>query len=276
VPSGSFEEALEPVVTNQAAGLSVALFPGCMTDNLYPEQGQAIGRVLRLLGVRVIYPKGLNCCGLPASNMGDESAARRMAMQTVGALEGQLARLPANFIVSGSASCVAMLTQDYEHLFRKEPLWLLRAEQLASKVMDFTTFLDRVAQLEPGSLMVGPAMPVTYHDSCQGLNALGLTAEPRRLLVDVMGCELREIDDIPMCCGFGGSFSFDYPEIAERLMNSKLDAAERTEARLVLTDNQGCIMHLRGGCDKQGRPIEIRHIAEVIAERLELLSRELE
>jgi Fe-S oxidoreductase len=268
-PVGSFEEALPLVVGNGAAGKTVALFPGCMTDRLYPDQGRAIARSLRRLGVRVVYPKHLNCCGLPANNMGDASSAKRMAQQTIEALEASLARLTADYIVSGSASCVATLTQDYEHLFRNEPSWLLRSTQLAKKVMDFTSFLDQVAQLEAGSLIKGEPQVVTYHDSCQGMNALGLKDEPRRLLTEVMGCELREIEDIPMCCGFGGSFSFDFPEVAERLMNRKLDAAQQTEAPVVLTDNQGCIMHLRGGCDAQGRPLKVQHIAEVIADRLE-------
>jgi len=270
-PVGSFEEALPSVVANGAAGKTVALFPGCMTDRLYPEQGRAISRSLRALGVRVVYPKNLNCCGLPASNIGDDDAAKRMAKQTIDALESALARIPADYIVSGSASCVAMLTQDYEHLFRNEPTWQLRAQQLTKKTMDFTSFLDQVAKLEPGSLAIDQPEVMTYHDSCQGMNALGLRAEPRRLLVEVMGCELREIDDIPMCCGFGGSFSFDYPEIAERLMNRKLDAAEQTGAPVMVTDNQGCIMHLRGGCDAKGRPLKVRHIAEILVERLDSL-----
>ncbi len=271
-PQGSFEEAKQPVVANGAAGKTVALFPGCMTDRLYPEQGQAIARTLRTFGVRVVYPQGLNCCGLPASNMGDDDAAKRMARQTIDTLEATLARFPADYIVSGSASCVAMLSQDYQHLFRNEPSWLLRSKQLAAKVMDFTSFLENVAKLDSGSLASGASVAVTYHDSCQGMNALVLKKEPRRLLADVMGCELRELDDIPMCCGFGGSFSFDFPEIAERLMNRKLDAAEQTGAPVLVTDNQGCIMHLRGGCDQAGRPLQVRHIAELIAERLDDIS----
>ncbi|MEZ4504980.1 MAG: (Fe-S)-binding protein [Thermomicrobiales bacterium] len=51
-----------------------------------------------------------------------------------------------------------------------------------------------------------------------GLNALGISSEPREVLVDLLGCELRELDGNCTCCGFAGSFSFDYPEIAERLM----------------------------------------------------------
>ena len=93
---------------------------------------------------------------------------------------------------------------------------------------------------------------MAYHDSCQGLNALGLSEAPRRILAEVLGFEVRELAESTVCCGFGGSFSFDYPGIAERLMNRKLDDAEATGAPVIVTDNQGCIMHLRGGCDAQG------------------------
>jgi iron-sulfur cluster protein len=269
VAAGSVPATRPPVVPNGAAGLTVALFPGCMTDRLYPEQGQAVADALRLLGARVVHPPGLSCCGLPANNSGDDPDARRMARQTIRALEAAAA----DWIVSGSASCVATLTQDYAHLFRDEPAWRARAAALAARVTDFTSFLDRVAALPAGSLAPGPggdAAPavVAYHDSCQGLNALGLKAEPRRLLGDVLGLEVRDLAENALCCGFGGSFSFEYPEVAERLMDRKLDDAEATGAPVLVTDNQGCIMHLRGGCDAAGRPLQVRHLAELVAERL--------
>ena len=255
-----------PVIANGAAGLTIALFPGCMTDRLYPEQGEAIIATLRALGARVVFPAGLHCCGLPANNSGDDANAKRMARQTIRALE----RVQADAIVSGSASCVATLTQDYAHLFRNEPGWRRRAEALAARVTDFTSFLDRVARLPAGSLMADGAEPavVTYHDSCQGLNALGLRAEPRRILQDVLGIEVRELAENTLCCGFGGSFSFEYPEVAARLMRRKLDNAQATGAPVIVTDNQGCIMHLRGGCDAGGRPLRVMHLAELVAARM--------
>ena len=107
---------------------------------------------------------------------------------------------------------------------------------------------------------------VAYHDSCQGLNALGLSDAPRRILGEVLGHEVRDLAESRVCCGFGGSFSFDYPRISERLMNRKLDDAEATGALEIVTDNQGCIMQLRGGSDAQGRPLEVHHLAELVAE----------
>jgi L-lactate dehydrogenase complex protein LldF len=35
-----------------------------------------------------------------------------------------------------------------------------------------------------------------------------------------------------------------------------------------VTDNQGCIMHLRGGADAGNRPLKVRHIAELLTERI--------
>jgi Fe-S oxidoreductase len=218
---------LEPVVPNEIAGRRVALFPGCMTDNLYPEQGAAIVRSLRGLGATVVFPAGLHCCGLPALNSGDVRHGSWMAKQTLRALE----QIDTEFIVSGSASCVATISQDYLHLFRDDPGWLARAEAVAAKVVDFTTFVDEV-----GALAVDMA-------------------------------------EAHVCCGFGGSFSFDYPVISERLMTSKLDDIAATGAMEVVTDNQGCIMQLRGGSDAQGRGFTVRHLAELVAEGIDAVRR---
>src|SRR5215211_5275902 len=265
IPRGGFLSAERPVVANRAAGYRVALFPGCMTENLYPDQGRAIVQALRGLGVDVLYPQGLHCCGLPALNSGDARHGRWMARQTIRALE----RCDADFIVSGSASCVATLSQDYLHLFRDDPVWLARAESIAQKVIDFTSFVDSVADLPAGSLAFAKRRVVAYHDSCQGLNALGLSEAPRRILGDVLGHEVRDLAESRVCCGFGGSFSFDYPRISERLMDRKLDDAEATGALQIVTDNQGCIMQLRGGSDAQGRGLEVFHLAQLIAEGVE-------
>jgi L-lactate dehydrogenase complex protein LldF len=240
-----------------------------MTDNLYPEQGAAIVRVLRGLGAHVVFPAGLHCCGLPALNSGDVRHGAWMAKQTIRVLE----RCNAEFIVSGSASCVATLAQDYLHLFRNDARWLERARSVAAKVVDFTTFLDEVGALPLGSLAQGTRRTLAYHDSCQGLNALGLREAPRRILGDVLGHEVRDLAEARVCCGFGGSFSFDYPRISERLMTSKLDDAAATGATEIVTDNQGCIMQLRGGSDAQGRDFIVRHLAELVAEGINAAER---
>lgn len=250
-------------IESKAAGMTLALFPGCMTDRMYPEQGQATIKILSALGATVVNPPNLHCCGLIPFNSGDVADAKTLALRTLSQLES----LNVDAIISPSASCVAMMAQDYLHLFRNDPEILRRAESLAAKVMDFTRFLVDIAQLQPGTLGADHPREVTYHDSCQGLNALGLLAEPRYLIEDVMGDRIVELPE-KLCCGFGGSFSVEQPRIAKRLMDRKLNDAEATGTRIIVTDNQGCIMHLRGGIDAEGRRIEVKHIAELMADRI--------
>jgi L-lactate dehydrogenase complex protein LldF len=220
----------------------------------------------------VLYPEGLHCCGLPALNSGDVRHGKWMARQTIRALE----RCHAEYTVSGSASCVATLSQDYLHLFRDDQTWLARAKSIARKVIDFTSFVDSVADLPTGSLAHAKRRVVAYHDSCQGLNALGIHGAPRRILGEVLGHEVRNLSESRVCCGFGGSFSFDYPRISERLMNRKLDDVEATGSLEIVTDNQGCILQLRGGSDAQGRPLQVLHLAQLVAEGVDAARERLE
>jgi iron-sulfur cluster protein len=258
--------AVQPLIPNAAVGKRVAIFPGCMTDRLYPEQGEAIVSVLEALDVEIVNPDNLHCCGLIHQNSGDLPSARSMARRTIQALDA----VDADFIVSGSASCVAVLAQDYAHQLRDDPEWLSRAQRLSERVLDFTSFLVNIARVPAGALTNagGGTRSVTYHDSCQGLNALGLSAEPRYLIEQVMGDTIAELPENTLCCGFGGTFSIDYPDVSKRLMHRKLDNAASTGARAIVTDNQGCIMHLRGGIDAEERQMEVRHIAELLAERV--------
>ncbi|MBL8128839.1 MAG: (Fe-S)-binding protein, partial [Chloroflexia bacterium] len=124
-----------------------------------------------------------------------------------------------------------------------------------------------------GSLAGIAPRVVAYHDSCQGLNALNLRAAPRRILHDVLGHDVRDLRESRLCCGFGGSFSFEYPEISERLMTRKLNDVMDTGAIEVVTDNQGCILQLRGGADVQERDLQVRHIAELVAEGIDATRR---
>jgi L-lactate dehydrogenase complex protein LldF len=261
--------AAPPLVPNAAAGMTVAYFPGCITDRLSPATGEAAVAVLRALGVRVTFPRAQHCCGLPAMNSGDRRDARILAKQTIQTLERSRAR----YIVSTSTSCASAMADDYLHLFRDDPAWRARAEALRGRIIDFTHFVDRVARLGldgPVALPAGssPGPVVTYHDACQSHNVLGLKAEPRRIIRDVLGLELREMDESSVCCGFGGSFSLEHPDVSRHILDRKLANAEGAVAEVLVTDNPGCLMQLRGGLDARRSRLRAMHLAELMAERL--------
>lgn len=280
--------------------LTVCYFAGCMTDRLYPEMGEAVMKVLKACGVQVTYPLKQNCCGLPALNSGDRPDGAAMARQTITILELALKESKADYILSASTSCVVTIVQDYMKLFEdlQQFGWLQRAQALSEKVMDFTSFINRVLlagdksddekvaeritgrpQESPGHVgaTLAVAWPsadvltdeiVTYHDSCQSCNCLGLRPEARQIIQDVLGLELREMPQSDVCCGFGGSTSLEHGEVAERLLENKLNNAESTGATVLVADNPGCLMHLRGGVDASGRKMRVLHLAELIAERI--------
>jgi Fe-S oxidoreductase len=200
-----------------------------------------------------------------------------MAQQTIVALEQSLKEHNTDYILSASTSCVVTIVQDYIKLFEDhhEQEWLRRTQALAEKIVDFTSFMERVVVPSGVWLPVrqhvayDPDVVITYHDSCQSYNCLGLRSEARHIIRDVLKLELREMPQSEVCCGFGGSTSLEHPEIAERLLNNKLGNAESTGASIILADNPGCLMHLRGGVDASGRKIRVLHLAQLIAEYLE-------
>ncbi len=255
-----------PVLESAARGLTVAYFIQCVTDRLFPRMALSVAAVLDACGVRMIVPGDQHCCGLPALDSGALEPARRMARQTIEVLEG----IGADYILTGGASCAIAMLHDYERLFAGEPLWQLRARTLAARTIDFVSFMDGVARLAPGALARphSPFAPVTYHDFCQSANVLGLHDAPRRLIRDVLGLELRELPESSVCCGFGGSTSVTRPEVSEQILARKLDNAGTTGARTLITDNPGCILHMRGGIDAQGRPLRVLHLAELMAAHL--------
>jgi len=262
-------------VNEEQIGITICYFAGCMIDRLFPEMGEAAISVLDACGVRVTYPKKENCCGLIALNSGDRADCARMARQTIVMLEQALAESKADYIVGATTSCVVTLTQDYARLFGdlQQQGWKRRAKALAEKVMDFASFVDHVLLANGTKLPVRRSkaedVVVTYHDSCQSINCLGLRTEARHIIQDALGLELREMPQADVCCGFGGATSIEHGDVSERIMNNKLNNAESTGATVLVADNPGCLMHLRGGVDAGGRKIRVLHLAQLIAEQLE-------
>jgi iron-sulfur cluster protein len=257
------KRSIAPIVPNGAQGLKVAYFIQCLTDRLYPQMATATVEVLQKLGCVVTLPPGQHCCGLPNLDSGDKPGAKVLAKQTIQTLE----QIQADYIVTGAASCAIMMLHDYTHLLEDEKEWVARARQLAGKVLDFTSFMDQVAQLEEGVLATAGSPAVTYHNFCQSGNILGLAEEPRRV-IRALGFELREMEESNVCCGFGGSTSADYAQVSERILARKFANVEQSGAKVLVTDNPGCIMHMRGGADAQGRNLRVLHLAELVAEQM--------
>jgi L-lactate dehydrogenase complex protein LldF len=243
--------------------LRVGLFPSCIIDHFLPNAGYAAARVLQALGADVHLVEGRRCCGLPQLNSGDRQHAREMAKEAIAALE----TVQADRIVAPSSSCAITMSDDYVRLFADDPEWGPRAKRLAERMRPFTSI---AYELACGSDVRGRKLEVraTYHDACQSANVLGLHDQPRELLKRIAGIELAEMADSAVCCGFGGTFSFEFPEVATFVLDKKLANIAATRADVVITDNPGCLTHLKGGLDARGKTVKVRHLAEILWESL--------
>lgn len=264
VQSNGLLQSTRVLPSSQAQGLRIAYFPGCVIDRLAPEMGEAALNVLTACGCKVEFPEQQHCCGLVAFNMGDREHGRKMAEQTIEMLEG----VEADWIVTNTTSCLAAMTDDYRHLFRNDPEWLERVETQAGRLIEFTRFLVDVAQIS-GEDFSAPVQnsitSVTYHDACQSHNALGLGQTARTLITEVLGIELREMADSSVCCGFGGSFSMDYPRVSSAILQKKLNNTEQTGAHAVVADNPGCLLQIRGGLSARDSQTRVLHISELVS-----------
>jgi L-lactate dehydrogenase complex protein LldE len=85
------------------------------------------------------------------------------------------------------------------------------------------------------------------------------------LLASVAGLELRELPGAEVCCGFGGTFCVKYPDISDKMVGDKADEIAATGADAVLAGDLGCLLNIAGKLSRQGRSVEVRHVAEVLA-----------
>src|SRR2546421_10749388 len=236
----------------------VALLVTCLVDLFRPSVGFAAVKLLEAAGCTVEGPRAQTCCGQPAYNSGDRADAKAIARQVIAAFAGY------NYVVAPSGSCAGMVKIHYPELFADEPAMLAQAEELASRTHELVSFLvdlrgmDKVAARWPRS--------ATYHDGCSGLRELGIKDQPRRLLASVDGLTLTQCPGAEVCCGFGGPFRIKYPEISDKMVTDKAADIAATGAEAVLAGDLGCLLNIAGKLSRRGSPVEVRHIAEVLAD----------
>ncbi|PKN92702.1 MAG: Fe-S oxidoreductase [Chloroflexi bacterium HGW-Chloroflexi-6] len=242
---------------------TVQLFITCLVDTFYPETGEAIVRILNRLGLEVAFPADQTCCGQPAFNAGLRADARLTAEHTIRVFEAA-----SGDVIVPSGSCAHMLKHGYQELFRDDPAWLLRAQVLSSRTYEFTEYLvDVLGVTDLGAHWDGV---LTYHPSCHLLRGLGIDRQPRALLASVHGATILDLPHGEECCGFGGVFSVEHPELSAEFLKRKISNLEMvgepgpTIPTLVVADT-GCRMHIAGGLHRQKKPQRVLHIAEVLA-----------
>jgi L-lactate dehydrogenase complex protein LldE len=237
---------------------TVQLFVTCLVDTLYPQVGEAVVRVLRRTGMRVEFPSGQTCCGQPAFNAGLRSQARTLAIHTLKIFDSA----PGPVIIP-SGSCAAMIRHAYLELFADDPVWLPRAHSFAERTFEFSEFLvDYLGVTDIGAQYSGR---ITYHPSCHLLRGLEVDRQPLALLNAVHGIEIVQLPYAEECCGFGGIFSVEHPEVSAAMLTRKMENIESSASQVVVSCDAGCIANINGGSQRTGKHFHAVHIAEILA-----------
>jgi L-lactate dehydrogenase complex protein LldE len=96
---------------------------------------------------------------------------------------------------------------------------------------------------------------------------MNIDAQPRVLLANVKGAQIVELPAAEDCCGFGGIFSMEHPELSAELLKRKITNLEATESPTLVVAEAGCLMHIAGGLHRKKKKQRVMHIAEILNHR---------
>ena len=157
-------------------------------------------------------------------------------------------------VVTPSASCAAMV-RHYHHVV-DPAVAVPKVYELCEYLIDVLNVTD-----------VGAHFPhtVAFHATCHSQRLLHIGDRPRRLLEAVDGLDLRPLAHPAECCGFGGTFSVKNPDTSTAMGIDKVADIRGTGAEVLASADTSCLMHIGGLMSRQGNPMRILHLAEILA-----------
>ncbi|HEX7168188.1 MAG TPA: (Fe-S)-binding protein [Acidimicrobiales bacterium] len=231
----------------RASGADVYLFTGCVMDAWMRDTHRAVQAVVEATGAGVAFPReGGDCCGALHVHAGLRDGATRLAARVMASMPGDAP------VLVDSAGCGAAL-KDYGHL-----LGTTEARAFSERVLDVHEWLAANADQLPTAPRLRYAVAV--QDPCH----LRHVQRAHLAVRTVVGryADLVELDDDGLCCGAGGAYAAQHPELAEPIRDRKVAAVARTGAPVVASANPGCAMWLRAA------GLDVRYPLEIVAEAL--------
>jgi glycolate oxidase iron-sulfur subunit len=238
--------------------VTVGLLSGCVMPLMQGSTMHAAVRVLTRNGCDVVVPVGQGCCGALNLHAGDLETGRQLARRNIDVfLKAGVGR-----IITASAGCGSSM-KEYHELLKHDPQYAEKARQFSDLTQDITEFLVSLP-LDPPKARL--ERKVTYQDPCHLAHAQRITQEPRAILKAIPGVQLVEMEQSAMCCGSAGFYSLVQPDLAGKILDSKLKNVLATGTEQVITANPGCMMQLETGLRKQGVPGKVLHVVDILDE----------
>ncbi|MCG7405968.1 (Fe-S)-binding protein [Paenibacillus sp. ACRRX] len=272
---------------------TVGLFRGCVMDVVFTDTNVNTVRLLAESGYDVIIPEEQACCGALFAHSGDRDTAKELAKQNMSVFK--IAGV--DFIASNAGGCGSMLVE-YAHLFDREPEWKEAAMGFAAQVKDVAELLlrsnhwtgglsQRNMPLHAGVTLRDAAFrtaaiqsrdstchetvdTITYQDSCHLRNVMRGSDGPRQLLRLLPNINFKEFEGAEMCCGSAGIYNLVQPDMANAIIDGKMQAIEEIKATVILTSNPGCLLQMKIGVEREqaNDRIKVMHVVDYFAEKV--------
>jgi len=228
----------------------VFYFTGCFTNYFAEDVGQAVVNVLKRLRLEIEIPAAQECCGIAAILSGEGDLPLKNVQKNI----VTLSRAEADAVLVDCATCGAAFRKEYIALLKRKGMDTTQAEILKGKTLDVMEYVaERLDELSLPKDDGGEKIRVTYHDPCHLVRAQGVSGAPRKILKAIPRIEFIEMKEANACCGGGGSFQFDYPEVSKGITEKKIANIRETGARVVVTGCPGCRMTIDGNMDERDR-----------------------
>jgi len=238
-----------PHAAVKARGVRVALFTGCVMEQMFGRANRATLQVLLANGFEVVVPATQRCCGALLVHAGLPERARSLARANVAAFAD------ADVVVNNSAGCGCAM-KDYGHLLGDEA-----GAAFARKCQDVSEFLAAAG------LSAAPAecrAKVAYDDPCHLCHGQGVRSAPRALLAQVPGLTLVAHARPEDCCGSAGIYNLLHPDLAREIGRRKAESLLQARVDLVVTGNPGCMMQIESHLRLLGHSVPVRHPIELL------------
>ena len=271
----------------------VVYFTGCATNYMYGDTGRSTVGVLAHLGYEVIIPRDQTCCAIPMMFHGAQDQAFKNIQTNVTALAAQ----DCDAVIVDCTTCGAALKDEYPRLLnrqldpaddqaldphikgnlhraagKKDPapvsasaLKTLAADarKIADKTLDILSFLaGHMDELEFNPLD-DPPERAAYHAPCHSRNSFHTHDRVRELLKAVPTIDYVPTPGEADCCGGGGTFFYEHPDIAGVMIHKKVDQVRSARVDLWLTDCPVCRINLAGNLNEKD-PIRVLHPVTII------------
>ncbi|MCU7937808.1 MAG: (Fe-S)-binding protein [gamma proteobacterium symbiont of Bathyaustriella thionipta] len=253
----------DPGVHSQSK-VQVILFKGCSSDLFEQQVLKDIILLLNACLIDVIIPEQQQCCGAISVRQGDAHTMQTLATQNIECFKSLLQESQA--IISLNNSCSAHL-KDYKQLLDSS-----EADEFSRKSVDAISFLSHA--IESSNIQFSPLNEkIGVHIPCSLKNVLKEETLLFELLTHIPGIHLSKLND-NYCCGAAGSYMLQYPDVANHLLDDKIEAIAHQQYNTLVSSNIGCSLHFKQGLEKQevmsGQKIEVIHPVRLLARQLNL------